>query len=611
MRRAKSVLGRWKYSPWTCSQRATHRWQGLNLDGVERLEDRTVMTAVAMSPRERLAAEGPLEISAVEIVPAEIRDGIADIQFASSGSEFVVFQITGVSDSDRVTVWNADGSNDLGWQVHRFADASILSNSLSVVGTTPAQPGNLTLRLDLRGVNGLLDGAYVLAWVGLTDYNFGAMAGRYDPLQFGATSDPNMQLASYYRYVDVNQVVPNSDAIRIDLAVEPGEYWDVALSRGQSLGEARLYDHRGNLMTSNAYFALSNRGAATRHFYLEVNPNEDVVELSAVKQLQFDSLPTWTAQATVDPDGFIDVELSMPLDERNCSLADFSWDGPKLVDLKFINGHNLELYYQGVMRDRNYELKVLDGACQTTAGGAPESSTILIDHIAPKISQVPVRDRGWTQPGNGVLTMRFDEPIVAWSRHSDIWGTLDGTLTGKRLIVGLEDVVITSEDITFFLGELPDDYYQLTIHGVEVWDAHLNTLNLDGMTMAFDVSAWRAEQDSVPWDVDGDAMVDQRDFWAFDYAMKNSPTSFFDLNNDQRVDVRDETLWLSGSSVFAAGDVNLDGVFDTADLISLGQAASDQPANWFSGDFDGDGAYTTSDLILAMQGGLYRPEDDE
>ncbi len=579
--------------------------------GIERLEDRALMTAVSLSERELLSPDGPLEIAAAEIVPGELRDGIAEIELSSRGSEFVVFQITGVSDTDRVTMWDADGTNDLSWQVQRFADASILSNSLSVVGTTPSKPGSVTLRLDLRGMNNLLDNAYVLAWVGLSEYNFAAMAGVYDTLQFGPTSDPNMQLATYYRYVDVSQVVPGSDAVRIDLAVEPGEYWDVALSRGQSLGEARLYDHRGNLMTSNAYFALSNRGASTRHFYLEVSPNEDVVELTAVKQLQFDSLPTWSAEAMIDPDGFIDVELSMPVDERNCSLADFSWDGPKLVDLKFINGHNLELYYQGVVRDRDYVLKVLDGSCLTTAGGSPERDSILIDHTTPKIAEVPVRDRGWTQPGNGILTMRFDEPIVAWSRHSDIWGTLDGTRTGKRLIVGLEDVVITSEDITFLLGELPDDYYQLTIHGVEVWDANLNTLNLDGMTMAFDVSSWRAEQDSVPWDVDGDSVVDARDFWAFDYAMRKGPTSFFDLNDDRRVDEHDQTLWLSGSKVFAAGDVNLDGIFDSADLISLGQAANDEAATWFSGDFDGDGAYTTYDLVLAMQGGLYQPDLEE
>ena len=58
------------------------------------------------------------------------------------------------------------------------------------------------------------------------------------------------------------------------------------------------------------------------------------------------------------------------------------------------------------------------------------------------------------------------------------------------------------------------------------------------------------------------------------------------------------------------GDANHDGVFDSADLVQVFQAAEyedDTPGNsvWEEGDWNGDGDFTTSDLVVAFQTGGY------
>jgi hypothetical protein len=59
-----------------------------------------------------------------------------------------------------------------------------------------------------------------------------------------------------------------------------------------------------------------------------------------------------------------------------------------------------------------------------------------------------------------------------------------------------------------------------------------------------------------------------------------------------------------------AGDANLDGVFNSRDLVVIFQAGEYEdriPGNstWSDGDWDGDGDFTSSDLVQAFQTGKY------
>ncbi len=73
-----------------------------------------------------------------------------------------------------------------------------------------------------------------------------------------------------------------------------------------------------------------------------------------------------------------------------------------------------------------------------------------------------------------------------------------------------------------------------------------------------------------------------------------------------------------GRAPLTVGDVNNDGIFDSADLASVLQAGEyedDQIGNssFAEGDWDGDGDFTTSDLVRAFRAGTYvaasRPHD--
>ncbi|MCA9152903.1 MAG: hypothetical protein KDA92_26555, partial [Planctomycetales bacterium] len=58
------------------------------------------------------------------------------------------------------------------------------------------------------------------------------------------------------------------------------------------------------------------------------------------------------------------------------------------------------------------------------------------------------------------------------------------------------------------------------------------------------------------------------------------------------------------------GDVNDDGVFNSADLIVLFEANAYEQgvtarSSFNTGDFNGDGLFDSSDLVFALQAGTY------
>ncbi|MCA9200481.1 MAG: hypothetical protein KDA87_23240, partial [Planctomycetales bacterium] len=81
----------------------------------------------------------------------------------------------------------------------------------------------------------------------------------------------------------------------------------------------------------------------------------------------------------------------------------------------------------------------------------------------------------------------------------------------------------------------------------------------------------------------------------------------FDLNGDGLLDSQDQTVILRDLHT-ERGDANLDGVFDTSDLVlvfSAGLYETGRTAQWQQGDWNGDGFFGTADLIAAFQVGWY------
>jgi hypothetical protein len=83
-----------------------------------------------------------------------------------------------------------------------------------------------------------------------------------------------------------------------------------------------------------------------------------------------------------------------------------------------------------------------------------------------------------------------------------------------------------------------------------------------------------------------------------------------DLDQDGDIDLDDRTRWVHDVEQTQFGDANLDGVFDSRDLVSVfaaGEYEDAVPMNstWYTGDWNMDGEFSTQDLVLAFQDGGY------
>jgi len=109
---------------------------------------------------------------------------------------------------------------------------------------------------------------------------------------------------------------------------------------------------------------------------------------------------------------------------------------------------------------------------------------------------------------------------------------------------------------------------------------------------------------SLKGDFNGNGVLDAADIddLTSKSASMTNPIEY-DLNNDTFVDSADVQLWVRDLFYSWIGDANLDGVFDSFDLIEVLAASTyekEVPAVWTTGDFDGNGRFASNDLIDAL-----------
>lgn len=113
----------------------------------------------------------------------------------------------------------------------------------------------------------------------------------------------------------------------------------------------------------------------------------------------------------------------------------------------------------------------------------------------------------------------------------------------------------------------------------------------------------------VPGDFNADLAIDLLDLNLLCQAIRNSAWEEpLDLNRDGVLNLDDRDVWLSDVGRATVGDANLDGLFNSTDLIQIFQAglyedALPLNARWESGDWTCDGEFDTSDLVAAFQRG--------
>ncbi len=84
----------------------------------------------------------------------------------------------------------------------------------------------------------------------------------------------------------------------------------------------------------------------------------------------------------------------------------------------------------------------------------------------------------------------------------------------------------------------------------------------------------------------------------------------FDVNRDLVVDLQDQRIWVHDLKGTYFGDANLDGEFNSHDLVSvfqLGQYEDGITGNshWSAGDWNADLEFDTQDFVMAFQDGGY------
>lgn len=82
----------------------------------------------------------------------------------------------------------------------------------------------------------------------------------------------------------------------------------------------------------------------------------------------------------------------------------------------------------------------------------------------------------------------------------------------------------------------------------------------------------------------------------------------YDLTADGKLDTADLHFWLKTLKKSWSGDSDLDGEFNSGDLIQVfaaGKYEQDLEAGWEEGDWNGDRRFDSSDLVSSFQDGGY------
>ncbi|MCA9214040.1 MAG: hypothetical protein KDB27_13300 [Planctomycetales bacterium] len=108
-------------------------------------------------------------------------------------------------------------------------------------------------------------------------------------------------------------------------------------------------------------------------------------------------------------------------------------------------------------------------------------------------------------------------------------------------------------------------------------------------------------------DFDGNGNLDAADIDALLGAADGQDTRF-DVTGDDVVDMTDHRTWVKDRKNTWYGDANLDGEFNSSDLVAVFQAGHYEDgiamnSGWANGDWNGDGYFDSGDLVVAFQDG--------
>ena len=168
------------------------------------------------------------------------------------------------------------------------------------------------------------------------------------------------------------------------------------------------------------------------------------------------------------------------------------------------------------------------------------------------------------------------------------------TLFGADSIVGVFDNVATGHRVAASDGD-----------GSFVVHYGIGSVMEENRLIAYNFLA----SDALLGDFDQNGTLDATDIDLLSGAVGGSDLGF-DLVYDAVIDQHDRQFWVEDIMDTNFGDTNLDGQFNSTDLVLALQKGEyedsiDGNSGWADGDWNGDGDFDTSDFILAFQSGTY------
>ncbi len=244
------------------------------------------------------------------------------------------------------------------------------------------------------------------------------------------------------------------------------------------------------------------------------------------------------------------------------------------------------------------ELVLDDGMDFSLLGGAV---TVRAD---PGATRVRMIDPG---PAGDVTNGQFDQLDNIFQFEGEIFlSTEEGPfdLSGVApLVADLNGIQLQNQG-NQLVANLTIDLDFTTAIAVPVLGQIPLTINIKGNLAAIALMA-------LAGDFNGDGQLDAQDIDLLHAAIRTqSPDPQFDLNDDGQLNDKDSSVLVHDLLLTSYGDTNLDGVFESSDLVSVLQMGQYEDAivgnsGWEQGDWSGDGDFDSGDLVLSMTDGCY------
>lgn len=212
---------------------------------------------------------------------------------------------------------------------------------------------------------------------------------------------------------------------------------------------------------------------------------------------------------------------------------------------------------------------------------------------------------------NGNYTGHITAEYLAIHDNGDNVRNYDGTIPGSQA---------GAIDLTSSLANDEDATDPTNFDGVPVFSPSMHLLRAsagfsagpDGMPVGRVVPAVEVIISTIKSpDFNDDGQVDAIDIDLLCAAIQAEETDLrFDLDGDGTVSIQDHDQLITERLQTTYGDSNLDGRFDSSDLVAVFIAGEYEDgvvgnSGWADGDWNCDGEFDTSDLVYAFQRGGY------